>query len=45
MPEPSYNGQVNSLGVKQKGPSGAPIWSVPVYDAKRNTVIARTPFC
>lgn len=39
MPEPSYNGQVNSVGVKQKGPSGAPIWSVPVYDAKRNTII------
>jgi polyvinyl alcohol dehydrogenase (cytochrome) len=42
MPEASYNGQVNSLGVKQKGPSGAPIWSVPVYDAKRNTVIVTT---
>jgi polyvinyl alcohol dehydrogenase (cytochrome) len=39
MKEPEYNGQVNSLGVKQKGPSGAPIWSVPVYDAKRNHVI------
>jgi len=39
MPEPTYNGQVNSVGVKQKGPSGAPIWSVPVYDAKRNAVI------
>lgn len=39
MPEATYNGQVNSLGVKQKGPSGAPIWSVPVYDAKRNLVI------
>lgn len=42
MPEATYNGQVNSLGVKQKGPSGAPIWSVPVYDAKRNTVIVTT---
>ena len=39
MPEPTYNGQVNSVGVKQKGPSGAPIWSVPVYDAKRNAII------
>lgn len=42
MPEPTYNGQVNSVGVKQKGPSGAPIWSVPVYDAKRNTIIVTT---
>ncbi len=42
MPEATYNGQVSSLGVKQKGPSGAPIWSVPVYDAKRNTVIVTT---
>lgn len=42
MPEPTYNGQVNSLGVKQKGPSGAPIWSVPVYDAKRNTILVTT---
>jgi len=39
MAEPSYNGQVNSVGVKQRGPSGAPIWSVPVYDEKRNHVI------
>lgn len=42
MPEPTYNGQVNSLGVKQMGPSGAPIWSVPVYDAKRNNIIVTT---
>ncbi|MFT3723671.1 MAG: PQQ-binding-like beta-propeller repeat protein [Hyphomonadaceae bacterium] len=39
MKEPEYNGQVSSAGVKQKGPSGAPIWSVPVYDAKHNHVI------
>ncbi|MDP3495791.1 MAG: PQQ-binding-like beta-propeller repeat protein [Hyphomonadaceae bacterium] len=39
MKEPEYNGQVSSLGVKQMGPSGAPIWSVPVYDAKRNNII------
>lgn len=39
MPEPTYNGHVNSLGVKQKGPSGAPIWSVPLYDQKRNRII------
>ncbi len=39
MKEAEYNGQVSSAGVKQKGPSGAPIWSVPVYDEKRNHVI------
>jgi len=42
MPEASYNGQVSSIGVKQKGPSGAPIWSVPVYDAKRNLILVTT---
>ena len=42
MPEATYNGQVNSLGVKQKGPSGAPIWSVPVYDTKRNLILVTT---
>ncbi len=42
MPEASYNGQVNSVGVKQKGPSGAPIWSLPLIDEKRNRVIVVT---
>lgn len=42
MPEPTYNGQVNAVGVKQKGPSGAPIWSVPVFDAKRGNVLVTT---
>jgi len=42
MPEATYNGQVNSLGVKQRGPSGAPIWSVPVYDTKRNLILVTT---
>ncbi len=42
MGEPTYNGQVNSLGVKQRGPSGAPIWSVPVYDPKRNYIVVTT---
>jgi polyvinyl alcohol dehydrogenase (cytochrome) len=42
MVEPTYNGQVNSVGVKQKGPSGAPIWSVPLVDEKRNRVIVVT---
>jgi polyvinyl alcohol dehydrogenase (cytochrome) len=42
MPDPTYNGQVNSVGVKQRGPSGAPIWSVPTIDAARNRVIVTT---
>ena len=42
MAEPKYNGQVNKLGVKQKGPSGAPIWSVPLYDKTRNRIIVTT---
>jgi polyvinyl alcohol dehydrogenase (cytochrome) len=37
-----YNGFVSSKGVKQKGPSGAPIWSVPTIDEKRNRVIITT---
>lgn len=42
MPDAQYNGQVNAQGVKQRGPSGAPIWSVPLIDAKRNRVIVTT---
>jgi polyvinyl alcohol dehydrogenase (cytochrome) len=42
MPEAEYTGRVNSKGKKQKGPSGAPIWSVPIIDAKRNHVIVTT---
>ncbi len=42
MPEATYNGQVNSVGTKQRGPSGAPIWSVPLIDEKRNRVIVTT---
>lgn len=42
MPEAEYNGLVNSTGKKQKGPSGAPIWSLPAIDAARNRVIVTT---
>jgi polyvinyl alcohol dehydrogenase (cytochrome) len=42
MPEATHNGQVSSVGVKQRGPSGAPIWSVPTIDEKRNRVIVTT---
>ncbi|MDZ4761130.1 MAG: PQQ-binding-like beta-propeller repeat protein [Alphaproteobacteria bacterium] len=42
MKEAEYTGQVNSRGVKQRGPSGAPIWSIPTIDEKRNRVIVTT---
>jgi polyvinyl alcohol dehydrogenase (cytochrome) len=42
MPNADYNGKVSSTGVKQRGPSGAPIWSMPMIDEKRNRVIVTT---
>jgi polyvinyl alcohol dehydrogenase (cytochrome) len=42
MPVATYNGKVSSKGVKQRGPSGAPIWSIPLVDEKRNRVIVTT---
>jgi len=42
MPDAEYNGQVSPSGVKQKGPSGAPIWTTPTIDVKRNRVIVTT---
>jgi polyvinyl alcohol dehydrogenase (cytochrome) len=42
MPAAQYNGRVSSTGVKQRGPSGAPIWSIPVIDAKRRRVLVTT---
>lgn len=42
MAEATYNGFVSSTGVKQRGPSGAPIWALPTIDAKRNRVIVAT---
>jgi polyvinyl alcohol dehydrogenase (cytochrome) len=42
MPAATYNGRVSSTGVKQRGPSGAPIWSIPLIDAKRRRVIVTT---
>lgn len=42
MPDAEYNGQVSPAGVKQKGPSGAPIWTTPTIDVKRNRVIVTT---
>lgn len=42
MPAAQYNGRVSSTGVKQRGPSGAPIWSIPLIDTKRRRVIVTT---
>ena len=42
MAEAAYNGFVSSTGVKQRGPSGAPIWALPTVDAKRNRIIVAT---
>ncbi len=42
MPTATYNGLVSSSGVKQRGPSGAPIWSFPLIDVKRNHLIVTT---
>jgi polyvinyl alcohol dehydrogenase (cytochrome) len=40
MEDARYTGKVSSTGVKQRGPSGAPIWSTPAVDAKRGLVYA-----
>jgi polyvinyl alcohol dehydrogenase (cytochrome) len=42
MPDADYNGRVSRLGVKQRGPSGAPIWSTPTIDAARGLIYATT---
>ena len=38
MEDAKYTGKVSSTGVKQRGPSGAPIWSTPTIDVKRGLV-------
>jgi polyvinyl alcohol dehydrogenase (cytochrome) len=40
MEDARYIGKVSSNGVKQRGPSGAPIWSTPAIDAQRGLVYA-----
>lgn len=42
MPAAEYTGVLSSTGVKQRGPSGAPIWSTPTVDAKRGQVYITT---
>jgi polyvinyl alcohol dehydrogenase (cytochrome) len=40
MEDAKYTGKVSSTGVKQRGPSGAPIWSTPAIDVQRGLVYA-----
>ncbi|PCJ24035.1 MAG: hypothetical protein COA96_10520 [SAR86 cluster bacterium] len=42
MPTAEYTGAVSSTGVKQRGPSGAPIWTTPTVDAKRGQIYITT---
>lgn len=42
MEDARYTGKTNSIGVKLRGPSGAPIWSTPSIDIKRGLVYATT---
>ncbi len=42
MPAAEYNGMVSSTGVKQRGPSGAPIWTTPTIDTQRGQVYVTT---
>ncbi len=42
MPAADYNGMTSSTGVKQKGPSGAPIWTTPTVDGARGQVYVTT---
>ena len=42
MPAAEYTGQESSTGVKQRGPSGAPIWTTPTIDAARGQVVVTT---
>ncbi len=42
MQEAQYTGELSSIGVRLRGPSGAPIWTTPTVDAKRNSVYVTT---
>ena len=42
MEEAEYTGEVSSIGVALRGPSGAPIWSTPSIDARRGRVYVTT---
>ena len=42
MPAAEYTGQVSSTGVRQRGPSGAPIWTTPTIDTERSQIYVTT---
>lgn len=42
MPAAEYTGAVSSTGVKQRGPSGAPIWTTPTIDVQRGQIYVTT---
>jgi polyvinyl alcohol dehydrogenase (cytochrome) len=42
MPAAQFTGAVSSTGVKQRGPSGAPIWTTPTIDAERGQIYVTT---
>ncbi len=42
MEDADYTGEVSSTGVRQRGPSGAPIWSTPTADLERGLVYVTT---
>ncbi|MGI1678669.1 MAG: PQQ-binding-like beta-propeller repeat protein [Cellvibrionaceae bacterium] len=41
-PDAKYTGKLSKIGVKLRGPSGAPVWSTPTVDAKRGLVYITT---
>ena len=44
MEDAKYTGKVSSTGVKQRGPSGAPIWSTPSVDVEaRSRLLGHRP--
>ena len=42
MPAAQFTGMESSTGVKQRGPSGAPIWTTPTIDAARAQIYVTT---
>lgn len=42
MPAAEYTGMESSTGVKQRGPSGAPIWTTPTIDEARGHIYVTT---
>ena len=42
IPEPAKPTKKNKIGVQQYGPSGAPVWSSPTIDEKRNAIYVTT---